>query len=87
MSVLTIQGRRLHQIGLPYHWGRNGISTGDSANDLMHFGSIRTCTSRRSRRLAVDIQPGRRPRGPALRALVQSYLERAGITDETGTEM
>jgi formate dehydrogenase major subunit len=35
--------------------------------------------------LAVDIQPGRRPRGPALRDLIRSYQERAGITDETGT--
>jgi formate dehydrogenase major subunit len=37
--------------------------------------------------LAVDIQPGRRPRGPALLDLVQSYVERAGITDQTGTEV
>ena len=33
----TVQGRRLHQIGLPYHWGANGLSTGDSANDLAHL--------------------------------------------------
>ena len=36
--------------------------------------------------LAVDIQPGRRPRGPALRALVQGYQKRAGITEKTGKE-
>jgi formate dehydrogenase major subunit len=35
--------------------------------------------------MAVDIQPGRRPRGPELRDLIRSYQERAGITDETGT--
>jgi formate dehydrogenase major subunit len=35
--------------------------------------------------LAVDIQPGRRPHGPALRDLIRSYQQRAGITDETGT--
>jgi formate dehydrogenase major subunit len=34
--------------------------------------------------LTVDIQPGRRPRGPARQALVRSYRERAGITAETG---
>src|SRR5204863_7495099 len=29
-----IQGRVIHQIGIPYHWGVQGISTGDSGNDL-----------------------------------------------------
>jgi formate dehydrogenase major subunit len=87
MSSLTIQGRRLHQIGLPYHWGRNGISTGDSANDLMHLSLDPNVHIQEVKALAVDIQPGRRPRGPALLALVQSYLERAGITDQTGTEV
>ena len=28
-------GRVVHQIGVPYHWGDEGISTGDSANDLL----------------------------------------------------
>ena len=32
--------------------------------------------------LACDIRPGRRPRGPALRRLVQDYQQRAGITDD-----
>ena len=87
MPVLTIQGRRLYQIGLPYHWGRNGISTGDSANDLMHLSLDPNVHIQEVKALAVDIQPGRRPRGPALLALVQSYLQRAGITGETGTEV
>jgi formate dehydrogenase major subunit len=87
MPVLTIQGRRLYQIGLPYHWGRNGISTGDGANELMHFGLDPNVHIQEVKALACDIQPGRRPRGPALRELVQSYVERAGITEETGTEV
>jgi formate dehydrogenase major subunit len=87
MPVLTVQGRALHQIGLPYHWGRNGITTGDGANELMHFSLDPNVHIQESKVLACDIQPGRRPRGPALRELVQSYVERAGITDETGTEM
>jgi len=36
--------------------------------------------------LAADIQPGRRPRGPARLALVEEYRRRAGVTAETGTE-
>src|SRR5579875_1041449 len=31
---LIVHGRPIHQIGLPYHWGPNGLSRGDPANDL-----------------------------------------------------
>jgi formate dehydrogenase major subunit len=87
MPSLTVQGKRLHQIGLPYHWGRNGITTGDGANELSHFSLDPNVHIQEVKALAVDIQPGRRPRGPALRELVRSYAERAGITEETGTEV
>ncbi len=87
MASLTVQGKRLQQIGLPYHWGPNGISAGDSANDLAHLALDPNVHIQEVKALAVDIQPGRRPRGPALLALVRSYHERAGITDETGTEV
>src|SRR5205807_6036596 len=31
MKPLRIRGRLIHQVGIPYHWGHNGLSTGDSA--------------------------------------------------------
>ena len=31
---IEVQGRRTHQVGLPYHWGTRGLTTGDAANDL-----------------------------------------------------
>ena len=37
--------------------------------------------------MACDIRPGRRPRGPALRQLVLAYRRRAGLTEQTGTEL
>jgi formate dehydrogenase major subunit len=30
----TIRGRTIHHVGLPWHWGYKGISTGDVVNDL-----------------------------------------------------
>jgi formate dehydrogenase major subunit len=33
----TINGRRVHQIGMPFHWGYVGLSTGDSANSLTPY--------------------------------------------------
>ena len=35
MAPLTVHGRELHQIGLPYHWGPNGYAAGDAANELL----------------------------------------------------
>jgi formate dehydrogenase major subunit len=32
---LDIAGKRVHQVGLPYHWGSRGLVTGDTVNDLL----------------------------------------------------
>jgi formate dehydrogenase major subunit len=87
MTPLTVQGRRLHQIGLPYHWGPNGYSVGDAANELAHMSLDPNVHIQEVKALACDIRPGRRPRGAALPGLVREYQARAGITDETGTQI
>jgi formate dehydrogenase major subunit len=35
MRSLDIDGKRLHQVGLPYHWGYRGLVRGDVVNDLL----------------------------------------------------
>jgi len=35
MPSLSLDGRRIHQVGLPYHWGYRGIVQGDVVNDLL----------------------------------------------------
>ncbi|MCW2945269.1 MAG: formate dehydrogenase alpha subunit, partial [Actinoallomurus sp.] len=87
MSPLTVQGRRTHQIGLPYHWGLNGYTRGDSANELIHLSLDPNTHIQEAKALACDIRPGRRPRGPALLDFVRDYRRRAGITEQTGTEV
>jgi formate dehydrogenase major subunit len=84
MTPLRVGGRLVHQIGLPWHWGPNGITKGDAANELSHLSLDPNVHIQEVKALACDIRPGRRPRGPALRALVRDYQQRAGITDETG---
>jgi formate dehydrogenase major subunit len=34
MQPLQIAGRTVHQVGMPFHWGYEGLSTGDAANEL-----------------------------------------------------
>jgi formate dehydrogenase major subunit len=35
MQPLRVDGRIIHQVGLPYHWGYKGQVTGDVVNDLL----------------------------------------------------
>ncbi|HWI44600.1 MAG TPA: molybdopterin dinucleotide binding domain-containing protein, partial [Rubrobacter sp.] len=35
IPVYDFEGRRIHTIGLPYHWGPKGVVKGDIVNDLM----------------------------------------------------
>jgi formate dehydrogenase major subunit len=75
----------VHQVGLPYHWGRNGLSTGDSANELTHMALDPNVQIQEVKAATCDIRPGRRPRGADRLALIEEYRRRAGITEETGT--
>jgi formate dehydrogenase major subunit len=34
LKPFVIDGKKTHQIGIPWHWGYNGISKGDITNDL-----------------------------------------------------
>jgi formate dehydrogenase major subunit len=85
MRPLRVDGRTIHQIGLPYHWGPNGISTGDAANELLPIILDPNVHIQPTKADTCDIRPGRRPRGAARLALVESYQRRAGITESTGT--
>ena len=79
IKPLQVQGRTMHLVGAPYHWGGVGIVTGDSANELLpivldnnvHISEYKVAT--------CDIRPGRRPRGRARLELVEEYRRRAGV--------
>jgi formate dehydrogenase major subunit len=86
MAPIRLDGHVVHQIGLPFHWGPNGYSTGDAANELMHISLDPNVHIQEDKAFTVDIRPGRRPRGPARVELVREYQRRAGITERTGTE-
>jgi len=79
MTPLTAGGKRVHQVGVPYHWGVNGVVTGDSGNDLLGVAVDPNVSIQESKVSSCDVRPGRRPRGPALLDLVADYRTRAGI--------
>jgi formate dehydrogenase major subunit len=75
---VTIEGRRTHQVGLPYHWGTRGLTTGDSANDLFHLALDPNVHIQEVKAATCGIRPGRRPRGKSLRAFVEQIHRQAG---------
>jgi formate dehydrogenase major subunit len=78
MTPLRIDGRAVHQVGLPYHWGSRGLTTGGSANDLTHMALDPNVHIQEVKALTCEIRPGRRPTGGALRRFVEE-LHRKGI--------
>jgi formate dehydrogenase major subunit len=87
LAPLRVQGRILHQIWLPFHWGASGLVTGDGFNDLLGIALDPNVFIPETKVATCDIQPGRRPRGPELLGYVAAYRDRAGITAETGTQL
>ncbi len=75
----------IHQVGLPYHWGSQGLVTGDSVNDLLPLVLDPNVFIQESKVSTCDIRPGRRPRGPARIELVERYRQEAGLPAEPGT--
>jgi formate dehydrogenase major subunit len=73
MAPLEVQGRKLHQVGVPYHWGSKGLTTGDAGNDLYSIALDPNVHIQEVKAATCDIRPGRRPRGPELLELVASY--------------
>ncbi len=88
VTPLSVGGRVIHQVGLPYHWGvgGNALVQGDSANDLFGVALDANVHIQESKVASCDIQPGRRPTGPALLEHVADYQRRAGITIYTGND-
>jgi formate dehydrogenase major subunit len=78
---LTVQGRTVHQVGLPYHWGHRGLVTGDAANDLLSIVLDPNVQIQESKAATCDVRPGRRPRGPELPRLVAEHRARAGLEE------
>lgn len=87
MKPLRIEDRVVHQVWMPYHWGRNGVVDGDVVNDLLGVVLDPNVFIQESKVATCDVRPGRRPRGPALLEYLAGFRRRAGITTETGTQV
>ncbi len=76
---LKLGGTVIHQIGVPWHWGSNGLATGDAANELLSVALDPNVHIMETKAATCDIRPGRRPRGPELVTFLADYRRRAGL--------
>ena len=65
MRPLEIDGRTMHQVGLPYHWGWKGIVTGDVVNDLLAISQEPNVRIMETKGLVCNLVRGRRQEGEA----------------------
>jgi formate dehydrogenase major subunit len=66
LRPLLVDGRTVHQVGLPWHWGYRGLATGDVANDLTAMSEDPNSRIMESKALLCDIAPSERtPHGIA----------------------
>ena len=59
IPVLRFDGRNIHTIGLPYHWGPNGLVKGDVVNDLMPVALEANVAIHEAKAFTANIAKGR----------------------------
>jgi formate dehydrogenase major subunit len=92
---LRLNGRIVHQIGMPYHWSGKGLVRGDCPNELYPFVADPNVSIMETKAISVMIEAGRRSRerryitsGPLVPELASKErdrdLPRARHRPETG---
>jgi formate dehydrogenase major subunit len=62
MRPVWIDGKRIHQVGLPYHWGYKGMAKGDVVNDLLVVSEEPNVRIMETKALVCNVRAGRRDR-------------------------
>lgn len=60
MRPFDIQGRTVHQVGMPWHWGYRGIVTGDVVNSISALVGDPNVMIHEAKAFMCQVQPGRR---------------------------
>jgi formate dehydrogenase major subunit len=60
MRPFNINGKIVHEIGLPWHWGYQGVASGDVANDLTHLVAEPNVTIHEGKVFTCNLRAGKR---------------------------
>ncbi|MBV9610651.1 MAG: formate dehydrogenase, partial [Acidobacteria bacterium] len=74
---LVVDGRTVHQVAVPYHFGFRGMAKGDVVNDLLAISEEPNVRIMETKALVCNITPGRRAHGEAALDQWRDDLRRA----------
>ena len=63
LRPLRLDGRTVHQVGFPWHFGYEGLVRGSAANELVALVGEPNVSIHEAKVLTCDIRPGRGPEG------------------------
>jgi formate dehydrogenase major subunit len=75
---LHLNGKTVHQIAMPFHFGSDGLVRGGATNDLIPISGEPNVTIMEAKALVCNIVPGRLPRGPAFEEWLGKYVPTGG---------
>jgi formate dehydrogenase major subunit len=78
MRPVHLNGKTVHQIAMPFHFGSAGPVKGGATNDLVPISGEPNVTIMEAKALACNIVPGRLPRGPAFEEWLKKYVPQGG---------
>jgi len=59
LRPFTIDGKTVHQVGMPWHWGYQGIATGDIANNVTSFVADPNVSIHEGKAFTCRVEKGR----------------------------
>jgi formate dehydrogenase major subunit len=78
MRPVHLNGKTVHQIAMPFHFGTSGPVKGSATNDLVPISGEPNVTIMEAKAMACNIVPGRVPRGPAFEEWIKKYVPQGG---------
>jgi formate dehydrogenase major subunit len=78
MRPLHLNGKTVHQIAMPFHFGSAGPVQGSATNDLFPISGEPNVTIMEAKACGCNIVLGRLPRGPAFRDWLNKYAPQDG---------
>jgi formate dehydrogenase major subunit len=75
---MRLNGKTVHQVAVPFHFGAAGPLRGNAANNLVAISGEPNVTIMESKALTCNIVPGRLPRGPAFLEWIEQHAPQAG---------
>jgi formate dehydrogenase major subunit len=67
MRPLKVDGRIVHQVALPWHWGYHGGAQGDVTNDLLAISGDPNVSIEDTKSFTCNVRAGRRTGSPTAR--------------------